>query len=93
MMSPVNYKISRLAAVCKFIKLIASPTSRSELSFLSIPDCYMSAVENNEQVQIALKKFRLRRWYPLKIMKFSVAHPAIAISRNHSDRVNQLSDF
>ena len=57
-------------AVCEFIKLITSRTSRSELSHLSIPECYMNAVESNEQVQIALKTFSLRRCYPLEIVKF-----------------------
>ena len=59
-------------AVCKFITLIASPTSRSELSLLYIPDCYMEAIDRNEEVQIALTTFALRRWYPLKIEKFSI---------------------
>ena len=66
-------------AVCKFIKLITSRTSRSELNLLTIADCYMNAVESNEQVQIALKNFSFRRCYPLEIIKFSVAHHLVIL--------------
>ena len=78
-------------AVFEFIKLITSHTSQSKLSYLSIADCYMHAVDSNEQVQIALKKFSFRRCYPLEIGKFAVAHKAMTVSRNQFARVKQLS--
>ena len=78
-------------AVCEFIKLITSRTSRSELSFLSIADCYMNAVDSNEQVQTALKKFSVHRCYPLEIVKFSVAHQAMTVGRNFFNQLKQLS--
>ena len=75
-------------AVCKFIKLIAHPESKSALRWLSIADCYMNAVTS---VQGSLSTFALRRGYPLEIVPFSVVHSQFSMGRKFADQLTSSS--
>ena len=79
------------AAICGCIELITASTSKSALSCLTIPDCYIEAVDSNDRVQNALRNFALRRGYPLLIVRFSVIHGTFAVGRGFAERLHKLS--
>ena len=79
------------SAVCGCIELIAALTSKSALSCLTIPDCYIKDVDSNARVQRALLNFAQRRGYPLVIKSFSEIHGTFALGRGFSKQLKKSS--